>query len=34
MDYQETTYEVEGAMALLTINRPEKHNAISLATLA
>ena len=34
MDYQETTYEVKGAMALLTINRPEKHNAISLATLA
>ena len=34
MEYQETTYEVEGAMALLTINRPEKHNAISLATLA
>ncbi|MDE0008476.1 MAG: enoyl-CoA hydratase/isomerase family protein [Gammaproteobacteria bacterium] len=34
MDYQETTYEVEGAMAFLTINRPEKHNAISLATLA
>ena len=34
MDYRETTYEVEGPMALLTINRPEKHNAISLATLA
>lgn len=34
MDYKETTYEVEGPMALLTINRPEKHNAISLATLA
>ncbi len=34
MEYRETTYEVEGPMALLTINRPEKHNAISLATLA
>ena len=34
MDYKETTYEVEGPMALLTIDRPEKHNAISLATLA
>ena len=34
MEHRETTYEVEGPMALLTINRPEKHNAISLATLA
>ena len=26
-------YSVAGPMALVTINRPEKHNAISLATL-
>jgi enoyl-CoA hydratase len=28
-----TLYEVQGPMALITINRPDKHNAISLATL-
>lgn len=30
---ENTLYEVQGAMALITINRPDKHNAISLATL-
>ncbi len=34
MAYQEILYEVEGPMALITINRAEKHNAISLDTLA
>ena len=33
MRYREILYEVQGPLALLTINRPEKHNAISLATL-
>ena len=33
LSYQEVRYEVDGPMALVTINRPEKHNAISLATL-
>lgn len=33
MSYQHILYEVQGPMALITINRPEKHNAISLATL-
>lgn len=33
MSYQEIRYEVDGPMALVTINRPERHNAISLATL-
>lgn len=33
MDFQEISYAVEGPMALVTINRPEKHNAISLDTL-
>ena len=33
MSYQEIRYEVAGPMALVTINRPERHNAISLATL-
>ena len=33
MSYQEILYAVDGPMALITINRPEKHNAISLATL-
>lgn len=32
--YQEILYEVDGPLALITINRPDKHNAISLATLA
>lgn len=32
--YQEILYEVTGPLALITINRPDKHNAISLATLA
>jgi enoyl-CoA hydratase len=30
---ENTLYEVRGPMALITINRPDKHNAISLATL-
>ena len=34
MTYREIRYAVEGPMALVTIDRPEKHNAISLATLA
>ena len=33
MAYDNILYEVDGPMALATINRPEKHNAISLATL-
>ena len=33
MDFEEISYAVEGPMALITINRPEKHNAISLDTL-
>ena len=33
MDFKEISYAVEGPMALVTINRPEKHNAISLDTL-
>lgn len=33
MSYENILYEVQGPMALITINRPEKHNAISLATL-
>ena len=32
-DYENILYEVQGPMALVTINRAEKHNAISLATL-
>jgi enoyl-CoA hydratase len=32
--YDNLLYEVQGPMALVTINRPDKHNAISLATLA
>ena len=31
--YQEILYAVDGPLALITINRPDKHNAISLATL-
>ena len=34
MSYREILYQVDGPMALVTINRPEKHNAISLDTLA
>jgi len=33
MTYDNILYEVQGPMALITINRAEKHNAISLATL-
>jgi enoyl-CoA hydratase len=33
MDYENILYEVQGPMALISINRPERHNAISLATL-
>ncbi len=33
LNYREIRYEVDGPMALVTINRAEKHNAISLATL-
>src|SRR6056297_1509388 len=32
--FEHILYDVRGPMALITINRPEKHNAISLATLA
>ena len=32
--YEEILYEVDGPLALITINRPDRHNAISLATLA
>lgn len=32
-DYSEILYQVEGPMALVTIDRPEKRNAISLGTL-
>ena len=31
--YQHITLSLEEPLALITINRPEKHNAISLATL-
>ncbi|MDA1076688.1 MAG: enoyl-CoA hydratase/isomerase family protein [Proteobacteria bacterium] len=33
MDFENLLYEVQGPMALITINRADKHNAISLATL-
>ena len=33
MSYDNILYELRGPMALITINRAEKHNAISLATL-
>lgn len=33
-DFDQISYVVEGPLALLTIERPAKHNAISLATLA
>ena len=33
MPYENLLYEVEESLALITINRPERHNAISLATL-
>jgi len=33
MAYDNILYEVKGPLGLLTLNRPEKHNAISLATL-
>ncbi len=33
MDFGEIAYAVDGPMALITIDRPEKHNAISLDTL-
>ena len=33
MSYENILYEVRGPMALITINRADKHNAISLATL-
>ena len=33
MAYEHILYEPQGPMALITINRPDKHNAISLATL-
>lgn len=33
MDFENILYELQGPMALITINRPDKHNAISLATL-
>ena len=33
MDFEEIRYEVDGPLALLTIDRPDRHNAISLDTL-
>ncbi len=33
MSYDNLLYEIEGPLALITINRAERHNAISLATL-
>ena len=33
LELNNVLYSVRGPMALVTINRPEKHNAISLATL-
>ncbi len=33
MSYENILYEAEGPLALITINRPERHNAISLGTL-
>lgn len=33
MPYENVLYQTEGPLALITINRPERHNAISLATL-
>lgn len=33
LDLENVLYEVQGPMALITINRADKHNAISLATL-
>ena len=33
MDFKEILYEVDGPLALVTINRPQRHNAISLDTL-
>ena len=33
MNFKEIEYAVDGPLALITINRPHKHNAISLATL-
>jgi enoyl-CoA hydratase len=32
-EFENILYEVQGPMGLITINRPDKHNAISLATL-
>lgn len=33
MDFNEILYEVDGPLALVTVNRPARHNAISLDTL-
>ena len=33
MDFKEILYDVDGPLALVTINRPQRHNAISLDTL-
>ncbi|MCE2424842.1 MAG: enoyl-CoA hydratase/isomerase family protein, partial [Pseudomonadales bacterium] len=33
MSFHEILFEIDGPMALVTINRAERHNAISLATL-
>ena len=32
LELENVLYSVMGAMALITINRPETHNAITLAT--
>ncbi|MEM7020585.1 MAG: enoyl-CoA hydratase/isomerase family protein [Pseudomonadota bacterium] len=33
MEYESILYEIEGPLAIITMNRPDRHNAISLGTL-